>query len=143
MALSHHHHHHHHRQSNNEPKRFKWKRDKKMIIGSSLIAITCIILIFGPFRPFFQETILLIKAWVAPEPDEPPLEYDPLKVNYKLRQERERTGDSVAASQNIDTMRREIRRQTVPVYRPPRKHDEWYLTEKDVKELRRGAKNDE
>ena len=138
-----HHHHHRHRQKgiSNGPSFLKWQRDKKMIIGFSVVIITCIVLVLGPFRPFFKEVILLCKELATPEPENS-LDADPLKINYKYQQERQATGDSVAASQHIDTtMRREIRRQTVPVYRPPRKHNEWYLTEKDVKDLRRGQES--
>ncbi len=112
-----------------------------MIIGFSVVTVTLLVFILGPFRPFFKEVILLCKELATPEPENS-LDADPLKINYKYQQERKATGDSVAASQHIDTtMRREIRRQTVPVYRPPRKHNEWYLTEKDVKELRRGQES--
>ena len=125
----------------NGPQRLTWRRDKKMIIGLILIALTCIVLALGPGRPFLKETYLLVKAWLTPEPDEPPLEVDPLKINYQLQSERQQTGDSLAAAQHIDSLRRDIRQKSVPVYRPPIKKEKWYLSEKDMKELRRGAEN--
>jgi len=137
---SRHHHHHRYRQVgvSSGPSRLNWRRDKKIIIGFSLLIVTSVVLVLGPFRPFFKELVMLCKEMVTPEPENT-LDADPLKINYKYQKERQATGDSVAAAQHLDTtMRREIRRQTVPVYRPPRKHNEWYLTEKDVKDLRRG-----
>lgn len=127
----------------NGPSRWSWRRDKKMIIGIIVIIVGCVILAIGPGRPFIQETYLLFREWLEPEPLDPGPDVDPLKINYRLKNERELTGDSVAAALNIDTMRREIRKETVPVYRPPRKKDKWYLSEDDVRQLRQGAKNNE
>jgi len=140
-----HSHHHHHRLCgvSNGPTRWSWRRDKKMIIGLIVMAVGCVILAVGPGRSYVKEIYMLVYEWLQPEPENPGPDVDPLKTNYQLKNEREQTGDSVAAALNIDSMRREIRKETVPVYRPPRKKDKWYLSEEDVKDLRRGAKNNE
>ncbi|MBR1716380.1 MAG: hypothetical protein IJ718_02025 [Paludibacteraceae bacterium] len=142
----HHRHRHHSRYGNYNVKKgasfLNWKRDKKMILG---IIFGTLFIIWGclfPARGFIVETYNLLKIWLRPETEyDEEIKIDPIRTDYKLRLDRERVGDSVAAATGADTLRKEIRQRAIPVYRPPRPRNTWYLSEKDMQELRRGAEN--
>lgn len=146
MALfrRHHRHHHHHHGYNvsSSNSRLNWKRDKKMIIGIIAGVLALIIFAIGPGRKFVKETFSLIVIFLRPETEyDEEMKIDPIRVDWEQRLAREHEGDSVAALVGADTMRKEIRQKAVPVYRPPRPRNTWYLSDKDMQELRRGAED--
>ncbi len=139
----HHHHHHHHRQRyNNNNQRLNWNRDKKMILGIIFGTLTVLFICLVPGRQFVKETFNLIVIWLRPETEyDEEIMIDPIRTNWQLKQQRELQGDSVATAVGADTLRKEIRQKAIPVYRPPRPRTQWYLTGKDMQELRRGAED--
>ena len=44
-------------------------------------------------------------------------------------------GDSLAHEYSVDSIRRNVQIETRPVYRPPRKEDKWYITQREWKEI--------
>ena len=146
MALfrRHHRHHRHHHNYNirSSNSRINWKRDKKMIIGVVVCTLALTWFFLFPGRGFVVETYNLIKVWLRPETEyDEEIKIDPIRTDWRLKQQRELQGDSIAAATGADTLRKEIRQRAVPVYRPPRPRNTWYLSEKDMQELRRGAED--
>ena len=44
-------------------------------------------------------------------------------------------GDSLSQQYNLDSIKRKVQIDTRPVYRPPKKNDEWYITKKEWKSI--------
>lgn len=92
-------------------------------------------------RPFLKESVLMVKALFTPDSYYQEMDVDVIKTNYKLADERAAVGDSLARAQHLDSLKRDIRRQTIPVYRPGRKKEAWYISSQDMQELRRGQED--
>lgn len=135
------HHRHYRRHSRWTPPshgRLTWRRDKKVIIALIVGVVGSVTYFSTVGRSFLVDMVYTVKALLTPDSHYQEMEVDVLKTNYQVAAEREAMGDSVARTQNVDSLKRDIRRKTIPVYRPPQKKDTWYISSKDMNDLRRG-----
>lgn len=132
----HHHHHHHHNDS--------YGRERNRGLGGALrmkdkqayYGLMCILIVAGIFAlGWFIK--LVVGEFRAMPNDDPATELnvDALRINKAGEQDAIMYGDSLAQTYNLDSLRRNVQIDSRPVYRPPRKHDEWYLTQREWKAL--------
>ena len=69
--------------------------------------------------------------------DDPSMEMtvDELRINIAGEQDALLLSDSIAQQMNVDSLKRHVQIETRPVYRPPRKNDEWYITQREWKSI--------
>ena len=60
---------------------------------------------------------------------------DELRIRKVDEQEALVLGDSLAHTYNLDSMKRNVQIDTRPVYRPPRREDKWYITQREWKKI--------
>ena len=127
----HHNHHHSHRSSNNRLGGSLRMRDKQAYYG-----LLCILILGFGFGAY-----VLIKMFVdelrAMPNDDPATEMavDELRIHKAEEQDAIMVGDSLAKAYNIDSMKRNVQIETRPVYRPPRREDKWYITQREWKRI--------
>lgn len=67
-------------------------------------------------------------------PDEE-IQVDVLRINKVEEEKALLLSDSLAQAYNLDSIKRKVQIETVPVYRPPRKENKWYITKKEWKDI--------
>jgi hypothetical protein len=69
--------------------------------------------------------------------DDPDMEMsvDELRIHKAEEQDALIMGDSLSQQYNLDSIKRKVQIDTRPVYRPPKKNDEWYITKKEWKSI--------
>ncbi len=131
------HHHHHHYHDSRADERNKGlggalrMKDKQVYYGV-MTALICVAL-FGIFK-LGQLIVREIKALPMDTP-ETEMTVDELRIHKAEEQDAILYADSLAQAYNIDSMRRNVQIETTPVYRPPRKNDEWYITRREWKDI--------
>lgn len=150
----HKHHRHHHRHTDIPDEKNRGfggsirMKDKQAYVGLMLIVLA--VVIYGGY----QLTKLVIREWRSLPMDDPKTEMtvDELNIRKVEKQEALLFGDSLAQTYNLDST--SIKRVQTDehyhhVYRPPRKSSEWYITQREWKDIfrnmqrwRQGAKND-
>ena len=63
------------------------------------------------------------------------IEVDVLRINKAEEKKALQMSDSLVQAYNMDSIKRKVQIETVPVYRPPRKENKWYITNKDWKDI--------
>ena len=132
----HHHHHHHHYQGEKENNR-RWggelrMRDKQAYYG--LIAVCVVVALVG----LYSLLTLIIREVKAMPMDDPKSELavDELRIHKVAEQVALIAGDSLAQAMEMDSaMIRHVQIETRPVYRPPRKNTEWYITRREWRDI--------
>jgi len=130
----HKHHHHHHSRSKHRNRGLGGALrmiDKQAYVG--LILIIVLVLGLGVYK-----LLLLIAAELRAMPNDDPtteMNVDELRINTADEQNALLISDSLAQEMNVDTITKQVQIATRPVYRPPRPNDEWYLTERDWKNI--------
>lgn len=132
----HHHHHHHHYQGEKENNR-RWggelrMRDKQAYYG--LIAVCVVVALVG----LYSLLTLIIREVKAMPMDDPKSELavDELRIHKVAEQDALIAGDSLAQAMEMDSaMIRHVQIETRPVYRPPRKNTEWYITRREWRDI--------
>ena len=128
-------HHHHHHIGPNERNRGLGgalrMKDKQAYYGlmTAIIAGVCVGLFF---------LIRLIVREIQAMPNDDPtteMTVDELRIHKVEEQDALLYSDSLAQAFNVDSLRRNVQIDTRPVYRPPRKKDEWYITRREWKEI--------
>lgn len=131
-----HHHHHHHYQGEKENNR-RWggelrMRDKQAYYG--LIAVCVVVALVG----LYSLLTLIIREVKAMPMDDPKSELavDELRIHKVAEQDALIAGDSLAQAMEMDSaMIRHVQIETRPVYRPPRKNTEWYITRREWRDI--------
>jgi hypothetical protein len=59
------------------------------------------------------------------------MQVDELRIRKVDEQEALLVGDSIAQELNVDSIRHRVQIDTRPVYRPPKKEDKWYITQRE------------
>lgn len=130
-------HHHHHSYGHGSDRHTNsmggWLklRDKQAYYGLMLVVVA--VLGYGTYR--------LVKMFVdelrAMPNDDPTTEMkvDELRINKADEQDALLLGDSLAQAYNVDSMRKNVQIETRPVYRPPRREDKWYITQREWKRI--------
>ena len=63
------------------------------------------------------------------------MEVDVLRIHKVDEQDALLYSDSLAQTYNLDSLKRNVQIETRPVYRPPRRENEWYITRREWKEI--------
>lgn len=129
------HHHHHHHSYDAEQNRGLGgalrMKDKQAYYG--LMFVLIVVLLFGAYMLL----MLFVNEWRAMPKDDPTTEMsvDELRIHKVAQQDALLVGDSLAQAYNVDSLKHTVQIETVPVYRPPRREDKWYITIKEWKEI--------
>lgn len=131
----HHHHDHHHYTGPNEKNRRPGgslrMRDKQAYYG--LMFIIIVSLAFGGYK-LFQMIATEIREMPKDDPTTE-MDVDVLRIRKADEQDAKLYADSLAQQYNLDSMQRQVQIETRPVYRPPRKENTWYITEREWKSI--------
>ena len=145
----HHHHHHHHHSSGTHTNSWGgWMkmRDKQAYYGLMLVVLVS--LAFGAYKL----VMMFVNEWRAMPHDDPTTEMkvDELRIHKVAERDALLLADSLSQTANLDSMRHTVQIETRPVYRPPRREEKWYITQREWKEIwrdfkrwRQSRKNDE
>ncbi len=133
---AHHHHHHHSYSSDSGHRTNTWGgwlklRDRQAYYGLMLIVIA--IIGFATYK-----LVMMFVDELRQMPmDDPTAErpVDELRVRKVEEQDALMFGDSLAKAENLDSIQRKVQIDTRPVYRPPRKENEWYITQREWKAI--------
>ena len=129
-----HHHHHHHTGPNEKNRRLGGSlrmRDKQAYYG--LMFIIIVSLAFGGYK-LFQMIATEIREMPKDDPTTE-MDVDVLRIRKAAEQDAKLYADSLAQQYNLDSMQRQVQIETRPVYRPPRKENTWYITEREWKSI--------
>lgn len=131
-----HHHHHHHHSSGSTEKNRGYGGAIRMKDKQAYYGIMCVIIcaaIYGLFR-LGQVIVKEVKAMPL---DDPTTErkVDELRIHKAEEEDALLVSDSLAQAQNLDSIRKKVQIETRPVYRPPRRENEWYITMREWKEM--------
>jgi hypothetical protein len=129
-----HHHHHHHRrddQYTNSWGGWMKMRDKQAYYGLMLIVIA--VLGFG----IYMIVKMYMDEWRAMPHDDPTTErtVDELRIHKADERDALLYSDSLSQAYKLDSLKRNVQIETRPVYRPPRKEDTWYITQREWKDI--------
>ena len=130
----HHHHHYSHHQSSRHTNTWGgWMkmRDKQAYYGLMLVVVA--VLGFG----IYKLVMMFVNEWRAMPHDDPATEMkvDELRIRKVEEQDALLLGDSLTREYNLDSLRRQVQIDTRAPYRPPRKEDKWYITQREWKEI--------
>ena len=106
-------------------------RDKQAYIGLLLVIIA--VLGFGAYQ-LIRFAASELRAIPNDDPDME-MNVDELRIHKAEEQDAILMGDSLSQQYNLDSIKRKVQIDTRPVYRPPRKNDEWYITKKEWKSI--------
>lgn len=129
------HHHHHHHTGPNERNRGLGgalrMRDKQAYYG------LVVVLIMGALIGLFFLVRLFVREIKAMPKDDPTteMEVDALRIRKVAEQDALLYSDSLTQAYNLDSLKRNVQIETRPVYRPPRKENTWYITQREWKEI--------
>ena len=105
--------------------------DKQAYVGLMLVIL--VVLAFGAFK-----LVRMIANELRAMPNDDPnmeLKVDELRIRKAEEQDAILAGDSLAQLYNIDSMRRQVQIETRPVYRPPKREEKWYITQREWKAI--------
>lgn len=131
-----HHHHHHHYHNQDDKYTNGWggwlkMRDKQAYYG--LMFIVIVGLCVGAFylvKLFVDE----IRSMPLDDPSTE-LNVDELRIHKVEEQDALLYSDSLLQANNLDSIRRTVQIRTTPVYRPPRRENKWYITQREWKAI--------
>ena len=106
-------------------------RDKQAYYG--LLVVIIAVLGFGAYK-----LIRLAAHELRAMPNDDPemeMNVDELRIHKAEEQDAILMGDSLSHQYNLDSIKRKVQIDTRPVYRPPRKNTEWYITKKEWKSI--------
>ena len=133
-----HHHHHHHYHSESSRKGFSTalggamkQHDKQAYYGLRTIIIGAAI--FG----LYKLVMLFVVEWRAMPHDDPKTEMnvDELGICKVQEQDAILYGDSIAQELKVDSIKRNLQIDRREPYRPPRREDKWYITQREWKSI--------
>lgn len=130
----HHHRHHDHVSGNHTNTWGGWMkmRDRQAYYGLMLV----VVLVIGVSA--YKLIMLFVNEWRAMPHDDPTTEMkvDELRIHKVDEQDALQFGDSLAQVYLVDSSAiRHVQIETRPVYRPPRKENEWYITKREWKAI--------
>ena len=106
-------------------------RDKQAYYGLMVVIIA--VLGFGAYK-LIRLAAHELRAMPNDDPDME-MSVDELRIHKAEEQDAILMGDSLSRQYNLDSIKRKVQIDTRPVYRPPRKNDEWYITKKEWKSI--------
>lgn len=105
--------------------------DKQAYYG--LMVVVVAVLGFGAYK-LFQLAAHELRAMPNDDP-EMEMSVDELRIHKAEEQDAIMLADSLSHQYNLDSIKRKVQIDTRPVYRPPKKSDEWYITQKEWKSI--------
>jgi hypothetical protein len=112
-------------------------RDKQAYYG--LMFIVLCVLGFG----LYTLVMMFVNEWRAMPHDDPTTEMsvDELRIHKADEQDALLHGDSLAQAYQFDSSQiKKVQIETRSVYRPPRRENEWYITQREWKDIWRNIK---
>ena len=106
-------------------------RDKQAYYGLMVVIIA--VLGFGAYK-VIRLAVHELRAMPNDDPDME-MSVDELRIHKAEEQDALIMGDSLSQQYNLDSIKRKVQIDTRPVYRPPKKNDEWYITKKEWKSI--------
>ena len=106
-------------------------RDKQAYYGLMVVIIA--VLGFGAYK-LIRLAASELRAMPNDDPDME-MSVDELRIHKAEEQDAILMGDSLSRQYNLDSIKRKVQIDTRPVYRPPRKNDEWYITKREWKSI--------
>ena len=106
-------------------------RDRQAYYG--LLVVIIAVLGFGAYK-LIRLAASELRAMPNDDPDME-MSVDELRIHKVEEQDAILMGDSLSQQYNLDSIKRKVQIDTRPVYRPPRKNDEWYITKKEWKSI--------
>lgn len=106
-------------------------RDKQAYYGLMVVIIA--VLGFGAYK-LIRLAAHELRAMPNDDPDME-MNVDELRIHKAEEQDAILMGDSLSRQYNLDSIQRKVQIDTRPVYRPPKKNDEWYITKKEWKSI--------
>jgi len=130
----HHHHHHHHQGATDNNRGLGGAlrmRDKQAYYG--LMCIIIVVLGFGAYkliRMFTDE----LRAMPHDDPATE-MKVDELRIHKADEKDALLASDSLAQAYNLDSIKKNVQIETRPVYRPPKRENKWYITQREWKKI--------
>lgn len=127
--------HHHHHVGPNERNRGLGgalrMRDKQAYYGM------VVVLVMGIFIGLFFLVRFVVEEIKAMPNDDPATEMavDELRIHKAEEQDALLYSDSLTQAYNLDSLKRKVQIETRPVYRPPRRENTWYITQREWKDI--------
>ena len=111
-------------------------RDKQAYYGLMLVLVLG--LTFGAYKL----VMMFVNEWRAMPHDDPATERNVDELRIRKADERDALlySDSLTQVYQLDSLKRNVQIETRPVYRPPRKEDTWYITEREWKDIWKNIK---
>ena len=106
-------------------------RDKQAYYGLMVVIIA--VLGFGAYK-VIRLAVHELRAMPNDDPDME-MSVDELRIHKAEEQDALIMGDSLSQQYNLVSIKRKVQIDTRPVYRPPKKNDEWYITKKEWKSI--------
>ncbi len=127
--------HHHHHVGPNERNRGLGgalrMRDKQAYYGMVVVLVMGILIGLFFFVRFVVEEI---KAMPNDDPTTE-MAVDELRIHKAEEQDALLYSDSLTQAYNLDSLKRKVQIETRPVYRPPRRENTWYITQREWKDI--------
>ncbi len=127
--------HHHHHVGPNERNRGLGgalrMRDKQAYYGM------VVVLVMGVLIGLFFLVRFVVEEIKAMPNDDPTTEMavDELRIHKADEQDALLYSDSLTQAYNLDSLKRKVQIETRPVYRPPRRENTWYITQREWKDI--------
>lgn len=127
--------HHHHHVGPNERNRGLGgalrMRDKQAYYGM------VVVLVMGILIGLFFLVRFVVEEIKAMPNDDPATEMavDELRIHKADEQEALLYSDSLTQAYNLDSLKHKVQIETRPVYRPPRRENTWYITQREWKDI--------
>lgn len=127
--------HHHHHVGPNERNRGLGgalrMRDKQAYYGMVVVLVMGILIGLSFLVRFVVEEIKAMPN------DDPATEMavDELRIHKADEQDALLYSDSLTQAYNLDSLKRKVQIETRPVYRPPRRENTWYITQREWKDI--------
>ena len=128
-------HHHHHHVGPNEHNRGLGgalrMRDKQAYYG------LIVVLVVGVCIGLYVLVSMFVREIKAMPKDDPTTERNVDALRIRKADERDALlySDSLTQVYNLDSLKRNVQIETRPVYRPPRRENTWYITEREWKDI--------
>lgn len=106
-------------------------RDRQAYYGLMFIIVA--VLAFGAYKLYD-----MIADEIREMPKDDPtteIDVDVLRIRKADEQDARLFGDSLAHRYNLDSMKRQVQIETRPVYRPPKRENTWYITQREWKSI--------
>lgn len=106
-------------------------KDKQAFVGAILVCIVALIYVAYTLGGWLVKEF---KSMPLADPNEE-IQVDVLRINKTDEKKALLMSDSLARTYNLDSIKRKVQIETIPVYRPPRRENKWYITKKEWRDI--------